>query len=108
MQDTLPSPKKNRRALFWIVTILGSKFPKTRRCALYSIIELIILLNNFVYTARGKQPQDLAVKLKGCFDSICLPQLPTSSASLYTVESQYLLYISNDQITRTLVTVKGK
>ena len=110
MQDTLPSPKKNRRALFWIVTILGSKFPKTRRCALYSIIELIILLNSLVYTARGKQPQDLAVKLllckiKGCFDSIWLPQFPTSLTSLYTVESHCLLYIPNDQIIRTLVNI---
>ena len=61
-----------------------------------------------MYTARGKPPQDLAVKLlhckvKGCFDSIWLPQFPTSSTSLYTVESHCLLYIPNYQITRTLV-----
>jgi len=33
------------------------------------------------------------VNLDGCFDSIWLPQFPTSSASLNTVESHCLLYI---------------
>jgi len=37
----------------------------------------------------------LVQEKKGCFDSICLPQFHTYSASLNTVETHCLLYISN-------------
>jgi len=37
----------------------------------------------------------LVQEKKGCFDSIWLPQFHTYSASLNTVETHCLLYISN-------------
>jgi len=50
-------------------------------------------------------------KKKGCFDSIWLPQFPTSSAyaSLNTVETHYLLYIPTViRVSRTLENIMGE
>ena len=46
---------------------------------------------------------------KGCFDSVWLPQFPTSSASLNTVETHHLLYIPTViTVSRTLVSIMAE
>jgi len=51
----------------------------------------------------------VGTKKRGCFDSIWLPQFPTSSASSNTVESHCLLYIPTViRVSRTLANIMGE